>query len=174
MRGGGSSSGALVVVLVGGARVLSSRRLEAFALPFAGRGLRSSKGRLGLWTPGHAIVVARFSGQGDKAFVAPIVEAFASALKTVARAHIFFDAEAMSSYDSELRTGLTAAFLEERAKIAELHVLSASKLTAMGVSVANLALGGIITSHHERAPFARSLDTRLAAARVLDFSSNTL
>jgi hypothetical protein len=138
----------------------------------AGRGRPGSHERLGsqrsysLYLGLAILSCCRFNGE--------IVEAFASALKTVARAHIFFDAEAMSSYDSELRTGLTAAFLEERAKIAELHVLSASKLTAMGVSVANLALGGIITSHHERAPFARSLDTRLAAARVLDFSSNTL
>jgi hypothetical protein len=69
---------------------------------------------------------------------------------------------------------LTAAFLDKRKRISGLHVLVGSKLTAMGVSVANLALGGIVTSHSERPPFASALDQALTALNVRGFSSAAL
>jgi hypothetical protein len=53
-------------------------------------------------------------------------------------------------------------------------VLVGSTLTAMGVSVANLALGGIVTSHSKRTPFVFALDAALASAGVTGFSSRSL
>lgn len=143
-------------------------------MPFEGAGYRSPKGRLGVWTPSPALLVVQFSGHGDKSFVRPIVEAFERLLAGDAPLHVFFDAGAMPTYDSELRTGLTGRLFDDRARISAFHVLSTSKLTSMGVSVANLALGGIITLHSERAPFSIVLDATLARQQVTGFSSKAL
>ncbi|MDQ2647266.1 MAG: hypothetical protein M3020_25910 [Myxococcota bacterium] len=148
--------------------------MDSVGLPFEGAGYRSPKGRLGVWTPSPALLVVQFSGHGDKSFVRPIVEAFERLLAGDAPLHVFFDAGAMPTYDSELRTGLTGRLFDDRARISAFHVLSTSKLTSMGVSVANLALGGIITLHSERAPFSIVLDATLARQQVTGFSSKAL
>jgi hypothetical protein len=148
--------------------------VEESALAFSGLGLKSAKGQLFLWLPSPALLVAKLTGQGDKGFAAPIVRGLESSLARGGKIEMFFDAESMATYDSELRTALTAAFLEKRGRISGLHVLVGSKLTAMGVSVANVALGGIVITHSERPPFARALDRALAAAGVTGFSSETL
>lgn len=150
------------------------RIVSAIGLPFEGAGFQSSRGRLGIWTPTPTLLVVQFSGHGDKSFVAPIIEAFDRCLAGGEAVQVFFDAYAMPTYDSELRIGLTGRFFDDRARVGEFHVLSSSKLTAMGVNVANLALGGIITPHLERAPFFAVLDAALAKQHVSGFSSKTL
>jgi hypothetical protein len=112
--------------------------------------------------------------QGDKAFAGPIIRTFDDLAKRSQKLRLFFDLETMASYDSELRTQLTARFYEDRLRITAFHVLVGSKLTAMGVSVANLALGGIITSHSSRVPFVLALDAMLAASKVAGFQSSVV
>ena len=148
--------------------------VEESALPFAGSGWKSSKGQLSLWTPQPGLLVVKMTGQGDKAFATPIVRGFERALEDAAQVRLFFDAELMATYDSELRTTLTAAFVEKRSHIDSIHVLVGSKLTAMGVSVANLALGGIITTHWRRPPFTSALNAVLAATKSRGFSGEVL
>jgi hypothetical protein len=143
-------------------------------LPFDGAGFRASKGELAVWTPSAKLLIVRFSGHGDKGFVAPIVQAFERLLTGPEPVTVFFDLHGMPTYDSELRTGLTGRFFDDRTRIGEFHVLTSSKLTAMGVSVANLALGGIITSHLQRAPFSIVLDATLTKQGVTGFSSKAL
>jgi hypothetical protein len=112
--------------------------------------------------------------QGDKAFTAPIIRAFEGISKRSRQHRLFFDLETMTTYDSELRTHLTARLYEDRLNIVAFHVLVGSKLTAMGVSVANLALGGIITSHSSRVPFILALDNVIAASKLVGFESSVL
>jgi len=148
--------------------------VDPVSLPFDGAGFESPKGRLAIWTPAPALLIVQMSGHGSKAFAAPIIAAFERLLANGARLFVFFDLFEMPTYDSELRTSLTGRFFDDRARFAEFHVLSSSKLTAMGVSVANLALGGIITSHLERAPFSIVLDAMLSKQGVSHFSSRHL
>jgi hypothetical protein len=148
--------------------------MEPFALPCDGTGFRSLKGRLAIWTPAPDLLVLRMTDQGDKHFTGPIIRAFDELAKRGQKLRLFFDLETMSSYDSELRTQLTARFYEDRLRIAAFHVLVGSKLTAMGVSVANLALGGIITSHSSRVPFVLALDAAIAASKVVGFESSVV
>ena len=152
--------------------MLDSARVEKSGLPCEGTGYRSSKGQLAVWRPSSDILIARMSGHGDKGFVGPIVQLFDQIMKSTGKAQIFFDLERMASYDSELRTQLTARFYVDRTRIAAFHVLVVSKLTTMGVSVANLALGGILTPHSRRSAFALALDKALEAAGVKEFSSS--
>lgn len=70
----------------------------------------------------------------------------------------FHDWADMPNYDTICRKKLTDWVLRHMAKTAGHHILVQSKLVAMGVSTANLLLGGtIITSYTDRAAFEKAL-----------------
>ena len=134
----------------------------------------TSRGRLALWTLDHGFLVFQIVDHGDKSFIAPIVAGFERSLRQGSTVQMFVDVERMNSYDTELRTEVTAALARERKRIGCLHILVRSKIVAMGVSVANLALGGIMTIHGEPGPFQHALQTSLAKGRVSGFSIEQL
>ena len=111
-------------------------------------------------------MIARLAIHGEAGFAPPIIEAFESRLVRAARVRIFFDAEDLLRYDPELRTDLVARFFADRARIESVHVLVGSRLVALGVNVANLALRGLVTSHYARTRFVEELDGALNAAGV--------
>jgi hypothetical protein len=147
--------------------------VENERLPQQGTVWRTARGCMGLWVPGPSLLVVSFVGHGEAGFVQPLLTAY-HGLAKADRAHLFFDAESLSNYDSALRTELTAAFFPDRANLGSLHVLVKSRLVVMGVSVANLALGGIVTSTSERASFKAKLDACLFDSHVAGFSSRVL
>jgi len=65
----------------------------------------------------------------------------------------FADWTALASYDLDARLGLTAWFDRHHARFAEFHILSASRLINIGISVAQERLGDGLTAHTERAVF---------------------
>lgn len=134
----------------------------------------TSRGRLSLWTLDHGFLVFQVVAHGDRAFVSPIIAGLRRSLRHGAAVQIFVDVERMTSYDTELRTEVTAAMAPERKHIGCLHILVRSKIVAMGVSVANLTLGGIMTIHGEPGPFQHALQTGLAKGRVSGFSIEQL
>jgi hypothetical protein len=134
----------------------------------------TARGRLALWVLEPGLLVFQLVSHGDKAFVEPIVEGLTRSLQHRPSVQIFVDAELMTTYDSELRTEVTAALLVERRRIACLHIVVRSKLVAMGVSVANLALGGLMTIHRDSGSFVAALQAATHDARVVDFSATEL
>jgi hypothetical protein len=60
----------------------------------------------------------------------------------------------MPTYDSKFRIVLTEWAVKHRSAL-KVHLLSLSKIVSMGATLANIAVGGIISVHHERAPFER-------------------
>jgi hypothetical protein len=72
----------------------------------------------------------------------------------------FFDTGTLAGYASRLRTGMTE--LVKRTGL-EVHVLVRSKLVAMGVSIANLALGGTVQSYNDTRAFDAQLEKRHGA-----------
>ena len=149
------------------------RMVESEQLPQQGTAWRTPRGCMGLWVPGPSLLVASFVGYGEAGFVAPILTAYRG-LAHAGHLHLFFDAESLSNYDSAIRTELTAAFFPDRSRIGSLHVLVKSRLVGMGVSVANLALGGIVSSSTERASFKSKLEACLFENHVAGFSSRVL
>jgi hypothetical protein len=129
----------------------------------------TSRGRLALWTLDQGIFVFQVVAHGDKSFVAPVVAGFERSLR-LGPSQMFVDVELMTSYDTEV----TAAMARERKRIGCLHILVRSKLVAMGVSVANLALGGIMTIHGSSPPFQHALQAGLAKAKIANFSLGAL
>jgi hypothetical protein len=119
--------------------------------------------------------VAQFIGHGDGGFAEPIIRAFDASVASGNRSLlVFFDLGEMPDYDSPLRTRLTTHFVRERARFQSFDVLTRSRIVAMGVSVANLALGGLIASHSDRAAFLSAVDSAVAQTKVTGFSSSML
>lgn len=126
-----------------------------------------------MWVPNPVLLVIALHGHGEGSFAAPVVRAL-EALAPTEPLHIFADCEALGNYDSQLRTELTARLLPLRERVATLSILVKSRFVAMGVTVMNLALGGIVHSATEREGFVAALDQCLFDRRVVGFSSRAL
>jgi hypothetical protein len=148
--------------------------VDSHPLPMSGVGYQASSGQLGLWTPGHGFLIIRIVRHGAAEFADPILSSFDEVLSTDHVARLYFDVEQLHGYNAELRTVLTEHFRRERASIRCLRVLLRSRVVGMGVSVANLALGGLAAVYSERREFLGDLDSALAAAGVVGFSTSVL
>lgn len=142
-------------------------------LPQSGAGWHTARGRLGIWLPSPSLLVVGLQEHGEAEFAQPIIDAY-ERLSAKGSIHLFFDTETMTSYDSPLRTELTARFVPDRKRIASFYVLVQSKLVTMGIGVANIALGGIVHATADRAQFKARLGAVLFQQRILGFSSDVL
>jgi hypothetical protein len=95
----------------------------------------------------------RMEGIAEQA-AAPVIErALDGLFRSVRAIHTFWDLRDLINYHSDVRVYSTNVLLAHRARLSSVHTLSTSKIVAMGVSVANLALGGIITNHKTQVGF---------------------
>jgi hypothetical protein len=143
------------------------------ALSARGRQFSSRRGRLDLFSAGPLLLV-RLADHGEADFVAPIQTAFDVIVARGERPEVFFDAGRLVNYDSDLRTRLTSHFAKHRSQIASLHIFVRSRLVAMGVSVAKLVLGQLITVHTELPRFCEALDEVARRTRAVGISSTLL
>ena len=139
-----------------------------------GRGYRGEDCRLGIWSPGAGLLLFHMVGYGSADFASPLLEEFDRLTAGGKRIHLFGDLGRMNDYDSMLRIRCTDHFRARLNSFESLHVYVASRLVTMAVSVANVALGGIITMHSSSDVFKRAVDTQLALQSVTDFSSDVL
>jgi hypothetical protein len=139
-----------------------------------GREWQTSRGALGIWLPGKGVFIVQMQGHGSEEWVAPICDSFDTVLSQTEKVHIFFDLGKMHNYDSRLRTDLTARFLRDRSRISEFDLLAQSRIVAMGVAVANLALSGLLNAFVKRLDFNVALDIALKDAGVVGFTSRSL
>jgi hypothetical protein len=105
--------------------------------------------------PGVLVVVAR--GHLEASLVPPVLAWRDRAVARLGSIDIFDDGVDLKSYDSEARVLLTAWGKRNRDKVREHHILFRSRVVAMGISVANLALGGHIQTHTSRAAYEAAL-----------------
>lgn len=115
---------------------------------------RGAKGTARLdWTrDGSVRIIVKGHGHGD--FANPEIRRWTDALRLAPKAKLVIDFWEMDSYDSKLRV-LMQEWASKRTKEVEVFVLAKSKLVVMGVSVANLAVGGIIKAYSRREDFDR-------------------
>jgi len=71
--------------------------------------------------------------------------------------HTFWDLRDLVSYHSDVRVCSTNVMVAHRKLLRSVHALTTSKIVAMGVSVANLALGGIVTHYKSAQEFERAV-----------------
>lgn len=147
--------------------------MDTIPLPQNGNGWLGPRGRLGIWVPCPTILVLAIERHGQAEFAAPILQAYRN-LDPHAPLYLFADLGGMTNYDTGIRTDLTAGLMPGRARIASFPILLRSKIVAMGVTVANLALGGFVQTMDDRARFKEALDATLFQEKASGFSSDVL
>lgn len=103
-------------------------------------------------------------GHAQPAAADAIIEQRNRILRECGKIALFDDLELLTGYDSEVRVRLTKWSRDNRPRIVAFHILTQSRLVAMGVTVANLALGGSIRAHLSREGFEAALRSEVADA----------
>jgi hypothetical protein len=129
---------------------------------------------MGIWAPASGILLIQLSGIGEEEYAEHVIEAIDRQLERGARLRLFIDMEGMTNYDSAMRTKLTTRLLQCRNEIDAMVVMAKSRIVTMGVSVANLALGGIIRAHEDRGEFVEAFESELRKSGVVGFSVGVL
>ena len=68
----------------------------------------------------------------------------------------FHDWSKVTGYDTQARITITSWSVKHRSRLVTAHMLARSKIVRMGVSVANIAVGGIAKLHESQRPGRRS------------------
>ena len=112
--------------------------------------LETDRGKLSIWLPAPGIVAHCFVGHFDVEFASAVIAVHDKVFSRPGPIVFFNDWEGMSAYDSDARVLATEWVHTHRQRIVGVHVLVQSRLVGMGVSVASLMLGGILTSYTDR------------------------
>ncbi len=122
------------------------------------------EGESRVWSPAPRVIVTSFSGYGSYAFAAVIKRDTMAFAEPGTRSLLFTDWYDMTGYDSAARVELTRWMSWMRPRISEFHLLVRSKIVAMGVAVANLALGGWVNSTTNRRAWEEMLERAVRQA----------
>jgi hypothetical protein len=141
--------------------------LKHTRLGLRGERWSNARGTLDIRMPTADIVTRRFEGHATIDFVEPACKHLEALFAAGVAPLVFDDFELGVGYDSDVRMKLTAWLLRHMTAIKELHVLVRPGLLAMGVSVANLAMGGGLITYSDRSAFewayAAAMAERLTA-----------
>lgn len=99
------------------------------------------------------VVHFMITGPGHGDYAAPIMRRWDGAARQSGKIILLLDFWDMPTYDSKLRIDLTGWARNHYSQVERVHLTARSKIVIMGATLANIALDGIITIHHQRAPF---------------------
>ena len=120
---------------------------------------RTSKGELRLFNPAHATSLIVMVGHMELAHAEAIVDFGEELIDDQEGIHAsFHDYLEMSTYDSEARIELTRWGKLRRDRVRDVHVVQSSRIVAMGVATAGLALSLVGTKMHSYVNRDRFLD----------------
>lgn len=123
--------------------------------------VRTARGELRIYALGRTAYGTEFSGHLEDAHVDLFLAYSEERIELASgKLTVFHDWLDMTGYDSSCRKRITDWTVKHLDAYAAVHVLLRSKLVAMGVQVANLALGGLVKTHKTRA----SLEAAVRAA----------
>ena len=106
----------------------------------------------------NVVAYLRLTGVAEQAAGKVIERALEQIFTRSEQLHTFWDLRDLINYHTDVRVCSTNTLLAQRnKKLKSVHTLSTSKIVAMGVSVANLALGGMIQNHKTSASFEMAL-----------------
>lgn len=107
---------------------------------------------MSLWLPTPGLLYSHMDGDFGEAMLAPLLRACERAIRG-GNAVFFNDWERLKGYQVSCRIELTRWAMSNRRSIERSHVLLRSKLVAISVDVANVAVGGIYVTHTDRERF---------------------
>lgn len=134
------------------------------------RGQWKESWKTGAWdllmtSPAHGVFFTRVSGHADLDCALHVMRAFDRlAALTLGDLEVFHDWEHVTGYDSIVRQEFVR-WAQEHPKQGDAHILVKSRLVAMGVSVANVALGGRLKVYADRPKFERARTETIAGRR---------
>ena len=124
---------------------------------------RGASGALEITQLAESLVYLKLTGVNDQT-AAPVIErTLTKQFTQTQQLATFWDLGELINYHSDVRVFATRVLLAHRNQVLGLHTFTRSKLVAMGVSVANLALGGIVSSHPTREAFEEALHEFLSS-----------
>jgi hypothetical protein len=121
--------------------------------------LSTTRGTLTIWPAPPGVLRTTFAGVMDSELMDALLVLGEEILGEHSGLHVFHDWSGMTGYDSQARIAITNWGLARLKQMRSVHVLHGSKLVAMGVAVANVALGGIVNVHQNRGSFDRAFAT---------------
>lgn len=116
----------------------------------------SSRGEVQTELPKPDVVILRITGHLDRPMSNHVIDILNRVAAGIKRLNVFCDWAEMTGYESDVRSTFTQWVASNRSRVT-FHLLVGSKLVSMGVSVANLALGGILVGYTNRASFDAAL-----------------
>jgi hypothetical protein len=114
-------------------------------------------GRLEASFPAKDVLLFRISGTVPAGGEEHIVTVTDDAIRRIGKIHVFHDWANVASYSPAARKRLTAYVASIKQNLLSTHLLVQSRLVAMGVSVANLLLGGPFQVYAKRGEFEAAL-----------------
>lgn len=114
--------------------------------------------------PGVLLITAR--GHIAAEGIAAVIAWRNEAVRRCGQVDLFDNAYEVNGYDSAVRTRATEWSAANRAAIRSQHILLRSKIVAMGVSLANIALGGRVAVYTMPNGFDRELGLAVTRARL--------
>ena len=109
----------------------------------------------------HSVAYLRMVGHADQPAGKVIERALAQIFAASAALHTFWDLHELAHAHADVRKCSLNALVADRRKLASVHTFSASRLWAVGMSVANLALGALLHNHRTAAGFELALHAAL-------------
>lgn len=132
--------------------------------------LVTDRGRLSIREVAPGVVLTVFAGHGGIEVAEALIEYFERMIERHGSIVIFDDWDEAKGYDSEVRLLLTEWTKRHFDSLRATTVLVHSKILAMGLSVANLALRKPVTVLHDRKAFERALMLARSEARSRPFA----
>jgi hypothetical protein len=121
----------------------------------------TDRGTFAWWSVAPHVYATCMRGHMTRTMSDLIIERADPMYAGVSRLHGVHDWLLMSGYETGCRTELTAWVLRNRPKSA-LYIGVSMPLVAMGVMVANLALGNLIQVHRDKHGLQQAMNTALA------------
>jgi hypothetical protein len=119
------------------------------------RELSNDSGRGRIWSPQPGVFASDLEGMMTHEFAEAYISVGNGVLEQSERAVGIHDWSNMTGYESGVRMKVTPWAMGVISRFDAIHVLSESSVVRMGVSVANIALGGLIKVHKDAEEFAR-------------------
>ena len=133
-------------------------------LPSGARLLESEGTRAKLWLETPKVVCWIIEGNGSLVIVRRVVEELEALAPKEGDFVVFNDTDRMPSYDPGFRNVLTDWSGSKGDRLRAIHILTRSKVVAMGAAVANLMLGGNVKMYADRVQFEAAFTAAGGAA----------
>ena len=133
--------------------------------------VRTQKGQLRIYAFDKAVYATEFSGHLEDRHVDLFLSYSEERIRLASgKLTVFHDWLEMTGYDSSCRKRITDWTVKHLSAYAVVHVALRSKLVAMGVQVANIALGGLVKTHQTRI----SLEAAIVAAVATEIAPRSV